>query len=333
MTREVIMPALGIMQETGVIVAWHKAVGDPVATGDVLLEVETDKAVMEIEAQADGFLTGLSASAGDEVPVGQQIAFIGETPDADAAPSPASPATSDAPAVQDEPKAPGKPEMAVSDATAKTEQPRSAIRAEGRVLASPKARRLAAQRGLDLELMVASGQPQPIHAADLDQLAAAQSGSVAHGMRERTRIHSTVIDEFLAMAAAETGQSSSSVFAAFASGALRSATGQESVVVAVTVAGSGKAATFVNADRCGLGSLKPAEHRLPADLILQDLTAGQMTQAEPGSAGPPVLSVARKAGRFEASLVAGRRHVDEDWPLACLDEFASRLEEPLRHLL
>ena len=78
MRHDVIMPALGMAQDSGVIVAWHKAAGDAVAKGDVLFEVETDKATMEVEAQADGFLNGVRAQAGEEVPVGNVIAVIGD---------------------------------------------------------------------------------------------------------------------------------------------------------------------------------------------------------------------------------------------------------------
>jgi pyruvate/2-oxoglutarate dehydrogenase complex dihydrolipoamide acyltransferase (E2) component len=80
MPREVIMPALGMAQSTGLIVAWLKQPGEKVKAGEALMEVETDKAVMEVEAQADGFLTDVRASAGDTVPVGDVVALISETP-------------------------------------------------------------------------------------------------------------------------------------------------------------------------------------------------------------------------------------------------------------
>ena len=82
MPHDVIMPALGMAQDTGLIVSWLKQQGDAVKTGDALMEVETDKAVMEVEALADGFLVDVRAAAGDNVPVGQVIAVIAETADA-----------------------------------------------------------------------------------------------------------------------------------------------------------------------------------------------------------------------------------------------------------
>src|ERR1700736_2806170 len=76
MPTDVIMPALGMAQTTGVVVQWKKQAGDQVSKGEPLLEVETDKAVVEVEAPASGTLSSISAEAGAEVPVGTAIAVI-----------------------------------------------------------------------------------------------------------------------------------------------------------------------------------------------------------------------------------------------------------------
>jgi len=70
------MPALGMAQETGKLIQWLKAAGDSVSKGEPLMEVETDKATVEIEAPATGILANVTAQPGDEVPVGQPIAVI-----------------------------------------------------------------------------------------------------------------------------------------------------------------------------------------------------------------------------------------------------------------
>src|ERR1700761_8608276 len=80
MSRDVIMPALGMAQTTGLIVAWRKQPGDAVKAGDVLMEVETDKAVMEVAADTDGYLVDVRAAAGEDVPVGDVIARIADSP-------------------------------------------------------------------------------------------------------------------------------------------------------------------------------------------------------------------------------------------------------------
>src|ERR1700739_4556069 len=83
MAISVVMPALEMAQETGKLISWLKKEGDSVAKGEPLLEVETDKAVMEVESPGDGVLAGVKVQAGTEVPVGRIIAWIvspGETP-------------------------------------------------------------------------------------------------------------------------------------------------------------------------------------------------------------------------------------------------------------
>src|ERR1700733_4597464 len=90
MTVSVVMPALEMAQETGKLVSWKKKEGEQVVKGEMLLEVETDKAVVEIEAQAEGVLGGVTARVGDVVPVGQTIAWLlkpGEKPPASTAPT------------------------------------------------------------------------------------------------------------------------------------------------------------------------------------------------------------------------------------------------------
>src|SRR5215210_6175324 len=70
------MPALGMAQETGTLIQWLKSVGDSVTKGEPLMEIETDKATVEIEAPASGILSNITAQAGDVIPVGQRIALI-----------------------------------------------------------------------------------------------------------------------------------------------------------------------------------------------------------------------------------------------------------------
>src|SRR5438067_5302193 len=102
MATSVVMPALEMAQETGKIVSWVKKEGDTVTKGEILLEVETDKAVVEIEAMADGVLAGVKSREGDVVPVGTTIAWIvapGEQPPAEsAAPAPSARKVTELPA-------------------------------------------------------------------------------------------------------------------------------------------------------------------------------------------------------------------------------------------
>ena len=81
------MPALEMAQESGKILSWLKKEGDTITKGEPILEIETDKAVVEVEATGAGVLAGVKSHAGDVVPVGVTIAWIvapGESPPADA---------------------------------------------------------------------------------------------------------------------------------------------------------------------------------------------------------------------------------------------------------
>src|ERR1700730_2378374 len=76
MAISVVMPALEMAQETGKLLAWRKKEGEAVKKGEPLLEIETDKAVVEIEAPGDGFLAGITARVGAVIPVGETIAWL-----------------------------------------------------------------------------------------------------------------------------------------------------------------------------------------------------------------------------------------------------------------
>src|SRR5438132_9630712 len=144
MATSVVMPALEMAQETGKIVSWVKKEGDKVTKGEILLEVETDKAVVEIEAQADGVLAGVKSHEGDVVPVGQTIAWLvapGEKPPAETATAaPSARATSSAVG-----EAPARQRAASSDDRAARSQT-----APTEIQISPKARRLAKEKGVDI---------------------------------------------------------------------------------------------------------------------------------------------------------------------------------------
>jgi pyruvate dehydrogenase E2 component (dihydrolipoamide acetyltransferase) len=146
------MPALGMAQETGKVLRWLKAEGDEVAKGEPLMEVETDKVTVEIEAPTDGLLAGLKAAEGADVPVGQPVAVI-------LAPGETLPKNGSAPGAEPAPTA------AAPAATAAVQAPAREAR---RRLASPKARRLAAEQGIDLDALgEGSGPGGAVVAADV----------------------------------------------------------------------------------------------------------------------------------------------------------------------
>jgi len=172
------MPALGMAQDTGIVVQWLKKAGENVTKGEPLLEVETDKAVVEVEAPASGTLASISAEAGAEVPVGTAIAVIlGTGEKATAAAAAKSP--------PDEPKAAGRTAVVAAVETAPPVRMDSRLNA-----ASPLARRLAAEAGVDLAAVAGTGPEGAVQAVDLPQTASGESelevGRTWRIMAERT---------------------------------------------------------------------------------------------------------------------------------------------------
>jgi len=201
MAISVVMPALEMAQETGKLISWLKKEGEPVAKGEPLLEIETDKAVMEIESPGDGVLAGVKVQAGTEVPVGRTIAWIvgpGEVPPADEVASTSGRKTTAAAA----PPVSGTP--ATPPAQVSTHS----------VKISPKARRLAGERGVNLADVRGSGADGEILASDI--LAAepkvAASSAVAEGgsaisrlMAERTTQSWTTVPHFFVVHEVDAG--------------------------------------------------------------------------------------------------------------------------------
>jgi pyruvate dehydrogenase E2 component (dihydrolipoamide acetyltransferase) len=195
---KVVMEALSPTMEEGRLVEWKKQEGEPVAVGDVLAEVETDKAVMELVARAGGTLLKHIVEAGSTVPVSEPVAVIGEP--GEAAPEAAgkransedqrdgkeqgpqsntqAQATQPSPGRNRPTSMPPAPPAAAATENAGTSAPprpegtaRSAAPSGGRLKASPLARRIAAERGVDLGAVAGSGPEGRIVARDLETAA------------------------------------------------------------------------------------------------------------------------------------------------------------------
>jgi len=173
MPIELKMPALSPTMEEGTLAKWLVKEGDAVKSGDILAEIETDKATMEFEAVDEGIIAKILIPEGsDEVKVGTVIALIaGEGEDVSAAKAAPAPAPAPAPAKAETPKA----EAPVS---APAPQPKAA-ESGGRVKASPLARRLAQAQGIDLAGLAGSGPGGRIVKADLGGAAGKAPAAVA----------------------------------------------------------------------------------------------------------------------------------------------------------
>ncbi|NCZ97417.1 2-oxo acid dehydrogenase subunit E2, partial [bacterium] len=151
MAKEITMPALSPSMTEGVLAKWHKKVGDTIKPGEVIAEVETDKATMDLEAFDKGTLLAIAAPEGAKVAVNGRIAVIGEPGEkveAVSAPAPTKPAA--APAATTTSSSSAAPVATATPAPAP-------IASSARVKASPLARKIAAEKGVDLSRLAGTG--------------------------------------------------------------------------------------------------------------------------------------------------------------------------------
>ncbi len=175
MEEVVLMPRLSDTMTEGVIAGWHKKVGDTVKKGEVLADIETDKATMELESYKDGILLYQGAKGGEKILVNELLCIIGKegldvngivaavkggANAAPAASTTASTAPATAPAQASAPAAPAN--------TANT-----AVVNEGRIFASPLAKKIAQEKGIDLKYVKGTGENGRITRADLEEVAKA----------------------------------------------------------------------------------------------------------------------------------------------------------------
>jgi pyruvate dehydrogenase E2 component (dihydrolipoamide acetyltransferase) len=210
MAHNIVMPALEMAQENGKLLSWRKKEGEAVVKGEPLLEIETDKAVVEIESPAEGILAGVKAHEGDVIPVGQTIAWIvmpGEMPPAAETQASGSGRRMDAKASSPAPAAAAKTSSA----------PASSSVSSARI--SPKARRLAKEHGIDLSSVRGTGSDGEILAEDVMALVASPKpardaavpgtvetmSSIARLMAERTTQSWTTVPHFFVVRELDAG--------------------------------------------------------------------------------------------------------------------------------
>ena len=188
---KVVMPKLSEAMETGKIIKWLKKEGDRIQGGDILAEVETDKADVEMEAFGAGVLRKILVPAGDQAPVGSMIAVIAEPNEDITSVVSSAPAPTAAPAVPSSQPAPAgttserpaavPPQPRTEDYATRPTPPPAAVTSpeaapttsSGRVKASPLAKKIAAQSGVDLRLIHGSGPGGRIVRRDVEAASAA----------------------------------------------------------------------------------------------------------------------------------------------------------------
>ncbi len=172
---EFLMPSLGADMSAGTLVAWHKKPGDPVTKGDVIAEVDTDKAVIEIEAFTTGVFEKVLVQTGTKVPVGTPLALIREeSRPAGAPPKPETPSPSPA----------AGPSKRRGPTPAAQAAPVQATPEAGRLRISPSARQLAAELGVDPATVRGTGPEGAVTRRDIEQAATAKAKGQGREARE-----------------------------------------------------------------------------------------------------------------------------------------------------
>ena len=193
MAEVVRMPKLSDTMTEGVVAEWHKKIGDDVESGEVLAEIETDKATMEFESFLDGVLLYIGIEKGQTAPVDAVLAILGQKGEdisallAEVASEPVGESASSEPKV-DPPQLSVAPVAAPSAAPAPIPVSVSQPSDNGRLKASPLAKALAADKGIDIQQIAGSGHGGRIVKRDIDNftLAAAAQTSVATGVENYT---------------------------------------------------------------------------------------------------------------------------------------------------
>ncbi len=190
MAEIVRMPKLSDTMTEGVVAEWHKKVGDAVSEGDLLAEIETDKATMEFESFYDGVLLHIGVAKGAAAPVNEVLAIIGEKGDnvdeilASAGSSAPAAETKDAPAkeektVEVKPEPVTAPVAAVAEPTSTNGSPKTSD--GGRIFASPLAKKIAEDKGINLNAIKGSGEDGRIVKRDIENYTPAVGGAVFAG--------------------------------------------------------------------------------------------------------------------------------------------------------
>ncbi|HEY3070415.1 MAG TPA: biotin/lipoyl-containing protein, partial [Gaiellaceae bacterium] len=181
MSNQVTLPRLGQGMESGTIVRWLKSEGDQVEKGEPLYELDTEKVTQEVEADASGILLKILAQEGEEIEVGKAIAVIGE-------------AGEEVPAASDDSgeEKPKEPPKVAEQERREEPAPEPAVPEQqedgGRLKASPLARRIAKERGIDLAQLRGTGPEGRIVAEDVERAEVSPVAEPTERVTERGRV-------------------------------------------------------------------------------------------------------------------------------------------------
>ncbi len=360
MPHEIIMPVLGMSQDTGIIANWCKSHGDYVEAGELLMEVETDKAVQEIEAAESGYLNIIGHAEGIAIPVGEVVATLNEEPvDKNAIVSPSPVAEPAAIAVVATPAPVAEPAAIAVVATpapvATVLVADSTAIVSATTLASAKARATAYRNGLALKDIAEAQGKSVLHVIDVENYLAKQNKATPAPLPYATTgaiiEQPSRLDVKIKAAGLEYCQEwllkhhdldhrllASHIVATLALGLWRQRFAQDSkasATIRVDFSDSDgmQSELLLNPDQQRFSQLKAEEHEPHStpNIRLVDLMSTRLSAYEPGSITEPVLVLCKEDEQIKVSLYS----VDAAQlsnAIGFIDSLADQLEEPLVHI-
>ena len=346
MAHEIIMPALGMAQETGRLVAWLKNEGDAVKKGDPLMEVETDKSTMEVEAQHDGFLVNVSAFENTDVPVGEVVALIVEN--LEAAPQEKKRASEknytdneqnlpNEKSIEKETKPeedfPAPSASTISLDEQKTERPSFT---KEKILASPKLRSLAAAENLNLIELKKAGFTEPFKAADLSSLRQLSSQGKMPLRNNATSLVSK--SSFLIFmseinSASEKNISSELIFASFISASLRVIINSEIIGINYKSGEELNSVLYQDPDKFQLENIRPSNNDIAITAEVCDLTATDFIQLSGDITSDINFTISDFSEQYMITLDWQPNKISQQDALSLLRDLSARIKSPLKQLL
>ncbi len=325
MPFEVRMPQLGMNQDSAKIVAWLKNIGEKVSEGEAIFEVETDKTTMEVEAQSEGYLSGIQVELGVDIPVGELIATIVENKKDIIK-------TVTAPVLMNEedsksdkkPKDPIEKEVVAErnvvpksegEKNSKSQKLVSPMPVSEKVLASPKAKVIAAKRGIQVSRLRSLGLSEPFHVEDIMGLpVGGQSNLMA------------VVDDgrFLELVEISDKMEKNPIFVSFLHGAWQFLFPEKALSVQI-----------INFDG-SVSSSNDAESRNhepdATSISLFNLCETKLFSYGSGSSGN-ILSISHHNGTFILNFSYSEVEIQLSDATKLIDEIAERVANPIRQLL
>ena len=346
MAHEVFMPALGMTQDTGRLVKWHKSIGEKVSKSEIIMEVETDKSTMEVEAGSDGFVAEILAEEGEDIPVGDIIAIIT---------SDGVPRKSNKKEISEKVKeAKENPSQTEPKIDNKDQSGKVAVRpTTERILASPKAKVYAQKQGISLIDLRNSGVNEPYHFSDVlkfskePETLSPRTSSKMGGLNSKNQGFSGILvaeveeDAFLEILDdLELHNNSGVIFSCFASAAYRSTLGAPKGSIIVECRNATEAVrNLKDPDLTGFREAIENDDLIvdKPNIIVRDLTSSYINSVQPVVSENLEIWVTRKkvTNGFILVFTLGYNSGDitSSQAILILERLVTRVNMPLYHLI